>query len=259
MRKLDYVVIPNFIIDIPKPYKVSWVARMLLAKIWSFDRADSCYASDAYFSELLKITDRQVREHLKNLESGGFISRSYDDKTGKRSIHFNFNHEGWKKTSIEETPSEEGVEENFQHIKEDKNSLNNKRPSLSKREKDFVAEVHKVVGVKTPLVDDFIKYWTEPNKTKKKMRFESENFFDISRRINTWQKNEEKFKKTGKVSRDKTEGFKKTPFGEYMVWCSKCGNDLFYKEYHMNKQEPTSCCGVDYVNDKTKVQKFIQP
>ena len=151
------------------------------------------------------------------------------------------------------------MEENFQYIKEDKNKINNKLPSFSKREKDFIAEVHKVVGVKTPLVDDFVKYWTEPNKSKKKMRFESENFFDIGRRVNTWQKNEEKFKKTGKVSRDKTEGFKKTPFGEYMVWCSKCGNDLFYKEYHMNKQEPTSCCGVDYVNSKDKVQKFIQP
>ena len=259
MRKLDYVVIPNFIIDIPKSYKVSWVQRMLLAKIWSFDRASSCYASDTYFGELLKVTERQVREHLKNLEAGGFISRSYDDKTGKRSIHFNFDHEGWKKTSIEEDPKGEGVEENLQYIKDNKNKLNSKKPVLEKRKKDFEEEVNRLVGVKTPLVEDFIKYWTEPNKSKAKMRFEGENFFDISRRVNTWQKNEEKFKKTGYVAKDKTEGFKKTPFGEYMVWCTKCGKDHFYKEYHMQKQIATSCCGVDFVNSKSKVQKFIQP
>ena len=44
--------------------------------------------------------------------------------------------------------------------------------------------------------DNFYSYWMEPDK-KGKARWESEKFFDISRRVKTWMQNQNKFKQNG--------------------------------------------------------------
>lgn len=36
------------------------------------------------------------------------------------------------------------------------------------------------------MIRDFYEYWIEPSKTGKKLRFEGEKFFDIARRLGTW-------------------------------------------------------------------------
>lgn len=41
----------------------------------------------------------------------------------------------------------------------------------------------------------FFNYWSEPTQDNKKMRFELEKTFEISRRLTTWKKNESNFKK----------------------------------------------------------------
>mgnify|MGYP003489641675 CR=1 FL=1 len=40
------------------------------------------------------------------------------------------------------------------------------------------------------LLNEFYLYWTEQNVTSKKMRYEAEKYFDISRRLATWFKNQ---------------------------------------------------------------------
>ena len=42
------------------------------------------------------------------------------------------------------------------------------------------------------MIDEFFAYWTETNQ-KGKMRFQAEKFFDISKRLATWQRNQTKF------------------------------------------------------------------
>ena len=42
------------------------------------------------------------------------------------------------------------------------------------------------------LLEEFKAYWTETN-SKGKMRFQAEKFFDISKRLATWQRNQTKF------------------------------------------------------------------
>jgi hypothetical protein len=42
------------------------------------------------------------------------------------------------------------------------------------------------------MISDFFDYWTEPDK-KGKMRYEAEKYFDISRRLATWKRNQNKF------------------------------------------------------------------
>lgn len=47
----------------------------------------------------------------------------------------------------------------------------------------------------TELVKSFFLYWSEPNKTKTKMKYELQQTWDLSRRLSTWSKNESNFKK----------------------------------------------------------------
>ena len=43
------------------------------------------------------------------------------------------------------------------------------------------------------LLKEFYNYWTEPNKLNSKLRFESEKFWDLNRRLVTWKGKEKNF------------------------------------------------------------------
>lgn len=59
------------------------------------------------------------------------------------------------------------------------------------------------------LLNEFYLYWVEPDKSKKKMRFEGEKYFDVSRRLSTWAKKEKNFaqKKEKPTMRSTNEAF----------------------------------------------------
>jgi hypothetical protein len=46
---------------------------------------------------------------------------------------------------------------------------------------------------------NFYMYWSEPNKSKTKLRYEMEKTWDISRRLANWARNEKNFNKNGKT------------------------------------------------------------
>lgn len=50
------------------------------------------------------------------------------------------------------------------------------------------------------MVKDFFEYWSEHGERDKKMRFEKEKSFGISRRLGTWLKNKDRFEKEKKVA-----------------------------------------------------------
>jgi len=43
------------------------------------------------------------------------------------------------------------------------------------------------------MLQQFVDYWTEPNKSKTKMKFELQKTWDTKRRLNTWNNNNQKF------------------------------------------------------------------
>ena len=53
------------------------------------------------------------------------------------------------------------------------------------------------------LVKEFFNYWSEPNQSKTKMRWQLEKTFAIPNRLATWRKNEQKFNQNGN-SQNKT-------------------------------------------------------
>lgn len=62
-----------------------------------------------------------------------------------------------------------------------------KEENIKKRECDFVASLNNFTQYDSKLRSDFQRYWTEPNKSGKKMRFELERTWDMSRRLITWE------------------------------------------------------------------------
>lgn len=74
-------------------------------------------------------------------------------------------------------------------IKEDNIREDNKR----EREEKFRLSAHTLSDQKS-IVNSFCDYWTESKPNGKKMKFEMEKTFDITRRLNTWIKNEQEWK-----------------------------------------------------------------
>lgn len=85
---------------------------------------------------------------------------------------------------------------NKEKIREDK-SINTKLNSLSieERKLKFAHTLEKFKDVyERSLLNDFYKYWTEPNKSNSKFRQELEKTWNLERRLETWAKNDKNFK-----------------------------------------------------------------
>lgn len=86
-----------------------------------------------------------------------------------------------------------------QQLTTNKNNKEEKeyKEDIQKRKSDFENYVFEYDPLKysQELLKDFCSYWTEKNKKGDKMRFEAEKFFDIGRRLATWNKNNSKFSK----------------------------------------------------------------
>jgi len=63
-------------------------------------------------------------------------------------------------------------------------------PKIHIREQIFTSECNSFLGkYSEETIKEFILYWTEPNKSQTKMRFEKEATWDTSRRLAIWENN----------------------------------------------------------------------
>jgi hypothetical protein len=72
------------------------------------------------------------------------------------------------------------------------------KKTISERKEKFKINIKNLperVNFDCNMVSEFIDYWTECGENDRKMRFEKEKSFDISRRLKTWQRNSKKFNK----------------------------------------------------------------
>jgi len=66
----------------------------------------------------------------------------------------------------------------------------------------------KLLGKNEQLINDFIGYWTESDLKGKKMRFQDEKFFDVTRRFSTFEKNKKIWQKDPEPIKGITLGMK---------------------------------------------------
>lgn len=60
--------------------------------------------------------------------------------------------------------------------------------SIEQRELDFRAKVNGMIDFPHSMRKEFIEYWSEPNKSGTKMRWELEKTWDLNRRLLRWQR-----------------------------------------------------------------------
>ena len=53
------------------------------------------------------------------------------------------------------------------------------------------------------MLKDFFGYWTEPNKSNTKLKFELQQTWSISRRLETWAKNDKTFAPKQQIKQDR--------------------------------------------------------
>jgi hypothetical protein len=94
-------------------------------------------------------------------------------------------------------------------------TLKDRETDLKESLKEFEAKYDK------GMLNDFFMYWTEPNKSKTKMKFEMEKTWDLSRRLHTWERNA--------INWNKKNGINQGSIGSEKLGTSAARNDTAAK------------------------------
>ena len=95
---------------------------------------------------------------------------------------------------------------------------------------------------------EFFNYWTEPNKSNTKMKFEMQPTWDTKRRIQRWVGNDFSSNKTNGVSKFKLD----SSGNAYIAYCNKCGVSEFYAKEELSQD--SKCCKDKLLHEKPIVQ-----
>ena len=182
---------PNYYATIPADVRYSENltpnAKLLYAEITALSQKDgSCWASNKYFSKLYNVSTVTVSRWISSLVENGFINREIVYKKGTKEID---------KRYLQLCNG--GINKNVnapinKNVKDNNTSINNTSINISNRRKDFVLNVMSFDYDKN-ILNSFVDYWTEPNKSKTKMKFELQQTWDTNLRLKTWAKNQKKW------------------------------------------------------------------
>ena len=138
------------------------------------------------------LTSHQQRKAIKNLKDLGIIETKVVGIPAKQ--HFKIIENkllSYFNTSCEETAKL--VVKKTQTINKNNNNNNNNN-NISNRRDKFVFEVL-TFDYDESILNGFIDYWTEPNKSNTKMKFELNKTWKTALRLKTWATNQKKWDK----------------------------------------------------------------
>jgi hypothetical protein len=138
------------------------------------------------------LTSHQQRKAIKNLKDLGIIETKVVGIPAKQ--HFKIIENkllSYFNTSCEETAKQ--VVKKTQTINKNNNNNNNNN-NISNRRNEFVFEVLSF-DYEESILNGFIDYWTEPNKSNTKMKFELNKTWSTKLRLKTWANNQKKWDK----------------------------------------------------------------
>ena len=176
-----FIMRPSYYAIIPAEVRYSSInpsAKLLFGEITALcNQKGYCWATNSYFSELYGVTKNTISSWINELKRCGFVSveviRNDKRQVVKRKIGIIENRD---------TPTTIYDEDNS--IK-----LNTKKELLLSRKMKFEESIFQIKNVSKDVLKEFISYWTEPNKSGTKMRFELEKTWDTNRRLQRWCKN----------------------------------------------------------------------
>jgi hypothetical protein len=171
---------------------LTWMEKLLLVEINSLDNADGCYASNQYFGDFFNLSTSRISEIVNSLVEKKYITSTliYEGLQVKMRVLKTKIVFGKPKGGIRKT------EGGYSEKAKDNNTLINNTLIYNRFVEESLKSFENLLNSHTDLIGnnykDFFDYWTEPN-TKGKLRYQCEKFFDIKRRINTWNKNTNKY------------------------------------------------------------------
>jgi len=138
---------------------------------------------------------RQIRTCLERLKSTNEIAIKTDSKGTEIQI---VKYEEYQLTTNETTSKRPT---NDQQTTTNKNVKKEKNNNIDERKLKFADTIKPFVDVYgKDICTNFYNYWTEPNPSNTKLKFEMEKTWDVKRRLNRWNNNN--FKKPNQVGSD---------------------------------------------------------
>lgn len=179
--------------------------------------------------EMIKVKTNSKLTHLTiiNYESNQLIQTANKSKTNQKQTH----------------------SKKLKKLKED----------IDQRSSKFHLEVLGYGARHVPMIDptiieSFVNYWTEKNRSGTKMLFETKRTFEISKRMATWLKNEKDWnKETRRSNLDKRFPFDKTG-NSRIGYCNnpKCKNPTNFLDKNNPSLDSTCCSGFKVITKQER-------
>jgi len=144
-----------------------------------------------FLSEQLSEFDDVSKQNSKNAKDGWEKRRKQKEESDRNA------------TALNSQSESDAIRED--NIKKDKkNNIDERKLKFASTLKPFLEIYGK------DLINEFYKYWTEPNKSNTKFKQELEKTWSLERRLETWVKNDTNFnkQKNGKQNITNTDEFK---------------------------------------------------
>lgn len=140
-------------------------------------------------SEKIGLSIQEIRTAMKKLESSQEVTRQVTNRYQVVSlVKWEKLQETKEQLTGKLTINQQASNNQLTTTKEDKEV---KKNSIESRAKDFYEQCASFQGAYSKdMLRAFYDYWTEPNKSKSKMRFEQQTTWELSRRLKTWASKE---------------------------------------------------------------------
>lgn len=160
------------------------VAGKLIKHIFSYVNDENPVSEDYVINALFEQIKSTLKRDLIKWEE----QREQRSRAGKKSAEQRATKFNERSNSFNETQRNSTVNVSVS------DSVNDKKESLETRSLKFKETLKPFIqeyGIE--MIRNFFGYWSEPNQTKKKMKFELEKTWDTKRRLETWSKREQTF------------------------------------------------------------------
>ena len=161
-------------------------AKLLFAEITALCNMNGkCHASTKYFADLYNVSKVSIQKWLKQLEEKNYIKRKVVYKPNSKEIDVRYI------TIIDHSTKQKLTTSNKDKLTDNITKLNNNITynNIDDRKLKFEEQVFQITDVAKDVLEDFVDYWTETNKSNTKMKFEMQKTFNINLRIKRWCKN----------------------------------------------------------------------
>lgn len=149
------------------------------------------------------------------MESLGIISSNNSETFNKQLLNFSEKYQIKKEKNAkkisewrekqQDTKNVTGYEPVCNHPKVKESKVNvykekSKKEMLSKIQEEFYDHLKSFVGeFSKETLREFYDYWSEPNKSETKIKWQLEKTWDTKKRLERWERNKSKFKQNGKT------------------------------------------------------------